>query len=51
VIGMAYVIFADSLLRIDRVGTTAQQDRPYYSGKHDCMGSTCSPRRPGRAAR
>ena len=36
--GKAYVILDGSLLRIDRVGMTAKQDRPYYSGKHQCHG-------------
>jgi hypothetical protein len=36
--GKAYVILDGSLLRIDRVGMTAKQDRPYYSGKHKCHG-------------
>jgi hypothetical protein len=34
--GKAYVILDGSLLRIDRVGMTAKQDRPYYAGKHKC---------------
>src|SRR4051812_20176201 len=36
--GKAYVILDGSLLRIDRVGMTAKQDHPYYSGKHKCHG-------------
>src|SRR3954451_15993707 len=36
--GKAYVILDGSLLRIDRVGMTAKQDRPYYSGKCKCHG-------------
>jgi hypothetical protein len=36
--GKAYVILDGSLLRIDRVGMAAKQDRPYYSGKHKCHG-------------
>jgi hypothetical protein len=36
--GKAYVILDGRLLRIDRVGMTAKQDWPYYSGKHKCHG-------------
>ncbi|WP_219419244.1 transposase family protein [Pseudonocardia nigra] len=36
--GKAYVIIDGTLLRIDRVGMTGGQDRPYYSGKHKCHG-------------
>jgi len=36
--GKAYVILDGSLLRIDRVGMVAKQDRPYCSGKHKCHG-------------
>ncbi len=32
------MILDGSLLRIDRVGMTTKQDRPYYSGKHKCHG-------------
>ncbi len=32
--GKAYVIIDGTLLRIDRVGMTGGQDRPYHSGKH-----------------
>jgi hypothetical protein len=34
----AFVILDGTLLRIDRVGMAAGQDRPYYSGKHTCHG-------------
>ena len=36
--GKADVIVDGSLLRVDRVGMTAKQDRPYHSGKHKCPG-------------
>ncbi len=34
----AFVVLDGTLLHIDRVGMTAGQDRPYYSGKHKCHG-------------
>jgi hypothetical protein len=36
--GKAYVILDGTLLRIDRVGMTGGQDRPFYSGKHKVHG-------------